>query len=140
MLQIKKLAFLVILASLILAACQPAAPAEPAEPAEAEGEQSEWSLDCAPNCEYSDLVVGFEPGYRTSWQTAVGGAPPIIVEDNLRKWTGDHMCDAPCVPGIFLMNRESQVPNPDVRDIAPSVLRCFGAAQPADMEGKPLFD
>ncbi len=71
MLQIKKLAFLVILASLILAACQPAAPAEPAEPAEAEGEQSEWSLDCAPNCEYSDLVVGFlQTGSEGGWRAA----------------------------------------------------------------------
>jgi ABC-type sugar transport system substrate-binding protein len=71
MLQIKKLAFLVILASLILAACQPAAPAEPAEPAEPEGELSEWSLDCAPNCEYSDLVVGFlQTGSEGGWRAA----------------------------------------------------------------------
>jgi len=31
-----------------------------------------------------DLVVGFENGYRASWQTAIGGAPASLMEDNLK--------------------------------------------------------
>jgi ABC-type sugar transport system substrate-binding protein len=45
------------------AAEEPAAPAEPAEPAA--------GLACAPNCEYSDLVVGFlQTGSEGGWRAA----------------------------------------------------------------------
>ncbi len=87
-----------------------------------------------------DLVVGFEPGYRASWQTAIGGAPPRILEDNQKRWSGDHIVDAACVPGIFLANRRVTAPHPRVIDIAPTVLRCFQISQPADMEGNSLLD
>lgn len=81
MLQIKKLAFLLVVISMMLAACQPAAPAAPAEtaaPAQpvetaapAGPELSEWALDCAPNCQYSDLVVGFlQTGSEGGWRAA----------------------------------------------------------------------
>lgn len=87
-----------------------------------------------------DLIVGFEPHYRASWQTAIGGAPPITVEDNLRKWTGDHMCDASYVPGIFLINRKIHLLHPKVMDIAPTILACFQIPKPEYMEGHSLLD
>lgn len=87
-----------------------------------------------------DLVVGFEPGYRASWQTAIGGAPPRILEDNKKKWSGDHIVDASCVPGVFLTNRSTPAPQPRVIDIAPTVLGCFQIAQPEDMEGNSLLE
>ncbi|MFC1968117.1 alkaline phosphatase family protein [Chloroflexota bacterium] len=89
--------------------------------------------------EAPDLVVGFEPYYRASWQTAIGGAPPKIIEDNLKKWSGDHIFDAECVPGIFLTNRKVSVPHPRVIDIAPTVLDCFQIAKPESMEGNSLL-
>jgi predicted AlkP superfamily phosphohydrolase/phosphomutase len=53
-----------------------------------------------------DLVIGYASGYRASWQTAVGGVPEALVEDNDRKWSGDH-CIAPAsVPGILLTSFE----------------------------------
>jgi ABC-type sugar transport system substrate-binding protein len=72
---LKKLVFLFIISAMVLAACQSAQPAAPAEPVEtaapAESEMSEWSLDCAPNCQYSDLVVGFlQTGSEGGWRAA----------------------------------------------------------------------
>jgi len=90
--------------------------------------------------EAPDLVIGFAPGYRASWQTAIGGAPPKILEDNLKRWSGDHITDADSVPGIFLCNRPIASLEPTVKDIAPTVLDCLGLVRPAEMEGKALFD
>jgi simple sugar transport system substrate-binding protein len=62
----KKLVFLLIVAAMALAACQPAAPAEPSA-----AEMPKAGLDCAPNCQYSDLVVGFlQTGSEGGWRAA----------------------------------------------------------------------
>ncbi len=87
-----------------------------------------------------DLVVGFEPHYRASWQTAIGGAPPRILEDNQKKWSGDHIIDSQLIPGIFLINRRSSVPCPKVIDIAPTILACFQIPKPENMEGDSLLE
>lgn len=86
-----------------------------------------------------DLVVGFKPGYRMSWQTAIGGTPFELVEDNLKKWTGDHCMDPNAVPGIVLMNHRSKENRPTVMDIAPTVLEFFKIAQSHQMEGKSFI-
>ena len=87
-----------------------------------------------------DLVIGFEPYYRASWQTAIGGIPPKIIEDNQKRWSGDHLLDAQCVPGIFLINKKISALHPKVIDIAPTILACFQIPQPETMEGTPLID
>ncbi|MFP5379430.1 MAG: alkaline phosphatase family protein, partial [Vicinamibacteria bacterium] len=52
-----------------------------------------------------DLQVGLESGYRTSWQTALGGAPPDLIEPNLRKWSGDHGAfDFETTAGVLISN------------------------------------
>jgi predicted AlkP superfamily phosphohydrolase/phosphomutase len=89
--------------------------------------------------ESPDLVLGYYPGYRGSWQTALGAAPPgepVVVNDDL--WSGDHLVDAPCVPGIFLSNINCPASNPRLIDIAPTVLKAFGVDQ-MDMDGQALF-
>ena len=48
-----------------------------------------------------DLVVGYSHGYRASWQTALGGVPDLLVEDNTRKWSGDHCIEPSLVPGVL---------------------------------------
>jgi len=86
-----------------------------------------------------DLIVGYYPGYRASWQTALGGAPEgesVTVNDEL--WAGDHLVDAPCVPGIFLSNVRYEPSNPCLTDLAPTILRCFGLEPTPEMDGKPL--
>lgn len=90
--------------------------------------------------EAPDLVVGFEPGYRASWQTAIGGVPPKILDDNIKKWSGDHIVDAQHVPGIFLMNKPINVQRPRVVDVAPTILSCFQIDTPDEMEGTSLLE
>ena len=92
-------------------------------------------LKDAPN-----IIVGYAPGYRASWQTALGAAPagdPLA--DNTDLWSGDHLVDPACVPGIFLSNIRCSVTNPRLIDNAPTVLKAFGHEAAADMDGKPLF-
>jgi predicted AlkP superfamily phosphohydrolase/phosphomutase len=91
-------------------------------------------LDDAP-----DLVVGFKPGYRFSWQTAIGGAPAGILEDNKKKWSGDHLVDPIYVPGILFMNQKTNVSNPRLMDLAPTVLAALGVEMPPEMEGTSLL-
>jgi len=91
--------------------------------------------------EAPDLLVNYAPGFRVSWQTALGGVPQRIFEDNLRPWSGDHIIDPQAVPGILLMNRPA-VPGagaPDIRDLAPTILGHFGVAPHPTMEGKSLL-
>ncbi|MBN2288044.1 MAG: alkaline phosphatase family protein [Candidatus Glassbacteria bacterium] len=93
-------------------------------------------LDEAP-----DLVVGFNTGYRVSWQTALGAVPPGVVEPNLEKWSGDHCSvDRDLIPGMLLCNRKVARAGPDLRDIAPTVLNYLGVPVPEQYEGADLFE
>ena len=87
----------------------------------------------------SDLQVGMEEGYRVSWQTALGGTPPGIIYPNMKKWSGDHGAyDYLTTAGVLISSRKI---SGDARiiDIAPTVLKYFGLAIPADIDGRPLF-
>jgi len=87
-----------------------------------------------------DIVVGYYPGHRASWQTALGAAPAgetVVANDEV--WSGDHLVDAPCVPGIFLSSQKLRGVRPKLADIAPSVLELLGASVPTEAEGKQLF-
>ena len=86
-----------------------------------------------------DLVVGFRPGYRTSWQSAVGGTPDTLIEDNLESWSGDHLIDPSHVPGILFVNRSLDSADPHLTNIAPTLLSILGLPTPADMEGASLI-
>jgi len=85
-----------------------------------------------------DMIVGFNNGYRASWQTALGGAPANIFDDNLNKWSGDHIMDPSVVPGIILGNFSTTRGTPGLMDVAPTVLTCFGLTAP-DIQGKSLI-
>jgi predicted AlkP superfamily phosphohydrolase/phosphomutase len=87
-----------------------------------------------------DLLVGLRPGYRFSWQTALGAAPPDLIEDNTTQWCGDHIFDPSFVPGIVLSSERLSTDEPCGLDIAPTVLRCLGLTQPAFMIGKCLAE
>jgi len=69
-----------------------------------------------------DMVVGFRPGYRASWQSAVGVVPHELVEDNTESWAGDHLIDPSFVPGILFTSVPVERDAPSVLDIAPTVL------------------
>ena len=89
--------------------------------------------------ESPDLLCGFAKAYRASWQTAIGGVPESLIEDNLKKWSGDHLFDASEVPASLLSNRKIRKINPHIVDIAPTILSIFNIPIPADMDGKNIF-
>jgi len=91
-----------------------------------------------------DLLINFHPGFRVSWQTAVGGFAQSLLEDNKRRWSGDHIVDPEAVPGILFMNRAARqndargVPT-RIIDLAPTILNYLGVPVPESMEGKSLL-
>jgi hypothetical protein len=53
-----------------------------------------------------DLVIGYASGYRASWQTSLGGVPEGLIENNTRKWSGDHCIEPSLVPGVLFTSFE----------------------------------
>jgi predicted AlkP superfamily phosphohydrolase/phosphomutase len=87
-----------------------------------------------------DFIVGYNAGYRVSWDCATGVVSGPVFEDNLKAWSGDHCVDPRLVPGIFLCNRRIDRKDPTLVDIAPTAMTLFGLEPPEHMEGHPLFD
>jgi len=86
-----------------------------------------------------DLLVNFRRGFRVSWQTAVGGFSHSVLEDNKRRWSGDHIVDPEAVPGILFMNRVALYKHAGIIDLAPTILNYLGVAVPESMEGTSLL-
>jgi len=80
------------------------------------------------NGDAPDLVIGYQPGYRASWQTTLGGVPSKLVEVNARKWSGDHCIDPSAVPGILFTSFHPEKPLRELIDIA-LYARLEGSAQ-----------
>src|SRR5262249_50103551 len=73
-----------------------------------------------------DLVVGFNDGYRVSWQTTLGGIPKNLVDNNMKKWSGDHCSfDYKQTFGVLLVNRKIDKANPHLVDVAPTIYKMF---------------
>ncbi|MFH1857527.1 MAG: alkaline phosphatase family protein [Candidatus Omnitrophota bacterium] len=90
--------------------------------------------------ETPDLITGFQAGYRTSWQTALGGIPREVFEDNKRKWSGDHCSYDPSVlPGVFFCNRKLPEKQLHIMDVAPTVLEIFDVPIPSEMDGTSFW-
>jgi predicted AlkP superfamily phosphohydrolase/phosphomutase len=87
-----------------------------------------------------DLIIGFNAGYRTSWDGATGVVSGPVFEDNTKAWSGDHCIDPRLVPGVLFASRRIDRKDPALVDIAPTVLRLFGLDPPAHMDGKPLYE
>lgn len=96
-----------------------------------------------------DLLANFAPGFRVSWQSAVGGFANSLIEDNMRKWSGDHIIDPDAVPGVLFMTRGGGAPLlpafggsgkiPSIIDLAPTILNYLGVPIPQSMEGTSLL-
>lgn len=72
-----------------------------------------------------DLIVGYAPGYRASWQTALGGVPEAELEDNDDAWIGDHCIDPSAVPGVLFTSSGRMPAGPRLQDVPAFVLRLF---------------
>ncbi|MSR46005.1 MAG: nucleotide pyrophosphatase [Planctomycetes bacterium] len=89
--------------------------------------------------EAPDLLIGYEAGYRHSWDCAVGCTSENVFSDNTKSWSGDHCMDPRIVPGVFFCNRKINTATPNILDLAPTVLDLFGIKPPTYMQGQRLF-
>jgi len=90
--------------------------------------------------EAPDLLVGYDHGYRASWDCASGVVSGPVFEDNVKAWSGDHTVDPRLVPGVLFCNHPIDADDPGLIDMAPTVLRLFGQQPPPHMDGRPLFE
>ncbi|MAF64868.1 MAG: nucleotide pyrophosphatase [Planctomycetes bacterium] len=86
-----------------------------------------------------ELLIGYHKGFRHSWDCATGSASKAVFSDNTKSWSGDHCVDPRLVPGVFWCNRPIDKADPELLDLAPTVLDLFGVEIPAYMQGSPLF-
>jgi predicted AlkP superfamily phosphohydrolase/phosphomutase len=86
-----------------------------------------------------DLIIGYNEGYRTSWDAAVGKVTTQIIEDNPKAWSGDHCVDPLLVPGVLFSSRKIDAEDPGIEDMAPTALNLFGLPTPPWIDGKSVF-
>jgi predicted AlkP superfamily phosphohydrolase/phosphomutase len=91
-----------------------------------------------------DLVVGYARGYRASWQTALGGVPQALVEDNAKKWSGDHCIEPSLVPGVLFTSFQPERAIASIAEVPDLVRSSLGLTGGTDPElAKPsmgVFD
>jgi predicted AlkP superfamily phosphohydrolase/phosphomutase len=87
-----------------------------------------------------DLQAGFDEGYRVGWHDTTGGIERAVVEDNQRRWSGDHCATAAEISGgVLFANRRLDTASPSILDLAPTVLKLLDVPLPADLDGRPLL-
>jgi len=86
-----------------------------------------------------DLLVGYEGGYRNSWECATGAVTADTFTDNTKSWSGDHCVDPAIVPGVFFCNRKIVTEQPKLIDLPFSILRMLGQTPPKYMQGEMVF-
>ena len=86
-----------------------------------------------------DLLVGWEGGYRNSWECAVGQVTEEAITDNTKSWSGDHCVDPDIVPGVFFCDRAINTETPRLIDIPATIMKLFGQKIPSYMQGQMLL-
>jgi len=86
-----------------------------------------------------DLIIGWNLGYRTSWDSILGGFSVMVVSDNTDKWSGDHCVDPNLVPAVLFTNKKTTKEDPNLCDIMATILEEFRITPDNVVEGKPLY-
>jgi predicted AlkP superfamily phosphohydrolase/phosphomutase len=86
-----------------------------------------------------DLIVGYAPGYRASWETALGEVPEEVMTSNDDAWIGDHCMAAEAVPGVLLMNRRIVLKDAKVKDLTVTILKEFAVPPELAMKGRAIY-
>lgn len=86
-----------------------------------------------------DLILGYNLGYRVSWESVTGAIGEEIFTDNIKAWSGDHHIAPELIPGILLSNRKFNRSGPSIFDLAPSILGLWGVKPPSYIEGKSIW-
>jgi len=89
--------------------------------------------------EAPDVLLGWQGGYRHSWECATGSVTESVFSDNVKSWSGDHCVDPSVVPGVLFCNRPIATDTPRLMDIPASILQLFGQPLPRQMQGRPIF-
>jgi predicted AlkP superfamily phosphohydrolase/phosphomutase len=85
-----------------------------------------------------DIFIGYEEGYRVSWNSAVGRTTDQVIEENTRSWSGDHCIDPALVPGVFFSNWKLEEKAPSIGDLGPTILNLFGLEPMRFHDGRVL--
>ncbi len=72
-----------------------------------------------------DLIIGYAPGYRASWETALGGTPASEIDDNTDSWIADHCIDPAAVPGVLFTTCPLNLKHPRIQDVTSLILSLF---------------
>jgi predicted AlkP superfamily phosphohydrolase/phosphomutase len=86
-----------------------------------------------------DLIVGYAPGYRASWEAAVGSVSPTTFDNNTDAWIADHCINAADVPGVLFTSRKIEASNPGIQDLPVSLLALFHIAPEPAMKGHSVY-
>ncbi|MFC1485711.1 alkaline phosphatase family protein [Candidatus Latescibacterota bacterium] len=76
--------------------------------------------------EAHDLFIGYDAGWRASWNSAVGMVTDEVFEANTKSWSGDHCIDPEVVPGVLFSNWRLEEKSPSIMDLAPTIVNLFG--------------
>jgi len=87
-----------------------------------------------------DLIIGYNEGFRASWDGVTGVINATVIGDNTKPWSGDHCIDPALVPGVLFSSRKLNTDKPSIMDIAPTALALFGVAPPGHMDGRVLIE
>jgi hypothetical protein len=69
----------------------------------------------------------------------MGGIPQGHFEDNLKKWSGDHIVDPELVPGVLFMNHAFQESGARLIDLAATIMEALGMPKNPSIEGGSLL-
>lgn len=86
-----------------------------------------------------DVIIGYNAGWRVSWDAAIGKCGPNVFSDNVKAWSGDHMLHPALVPGVLFSNLKLEPQGANIIDLAPTTLELFGVDKPRYMDGKSLL-
>jgi len=87
-----------------------------------------------------DLIIGWNRGYRASWETVLGSFPKEVFVDNNDKWSGDHCIDPFWVPAVLMANKKISIQHPILPDVTATILAECNISIPTTMTGKPLYE
>jgi len=86
-----------------------------------------------------DIAVGYAWGYRGSDTSSTGKIDVRLLDDNTKKWSGDHCADYRHVVGVLFANKPITLWSPALYDLAPSILEEFGIPKMSWMVGQSVF-
>ena len=72
-----------------------------------------------------DLIIGYAPHYRASWDTILGKYPQKVFLDNRVPWSGDHCIDAAFMSGCLFSNRRFSGASPALEHLAPAIIQAL---------------